>query len=100
MLSVSSSLEEVRGDLLLAHESCNDLVVGSTRPEGLEVTHDILVNLLGRVDRSLDLIDTRRRDSRTTRDRSRAPRDKEGVGEDLGHLPVSTGQIVYVENIR
>jgi hypothetical protein len=89
-----------REDLLLAHESGNDLVIGSTRPEGLEVTHDILVDLLGRVDRSLDLIDTRRRDSGTTRDRSRASRDKERVCEDLRHLEISTSHGMYLKDVR
>jgi hypothetical protein len=34
-------------DLLFAHESGNNLVIGSTRPKSLEVTHDIVIDLLG-----------------------------------------------------
>jgi hypothetical protein len=90
----------VRGDLLLAHESGDDLVIGSTRPEGLEITHDILVDLLGRVDGSLDLINTRRRDSGTSRHRSRASGDKEGVSEDLGHLQINNSHTIHLADVR
>jgi hypothetical protein len=90
----------VGGDLLLAHQGCDDLVVGSARPEGLEITHDILVDLLGRVDGSLDLIDTGRRYSCTARDRSRASGDKEGVCEDLGHLQISNNHTIHLVDVR
>jgi hypothetical protein len=76
-------------DSLLAHQSSNDLFVRGTTPESLEITHDIVINLLRRVDRSLDLVKTWRRDKLSAGNRSRASRNKEWMLEDLRHLEMS-----------
>ena len=73
--------------LLSGHKRSDDLVVRSTGPKSLQVTHDILVNLIRRVDGSLNLVQARWRDSLSAWDRSRRSGDKEWVREDLGHLP-------------
>ena len=52
---------------LFAEQRLNDVIIARSVPKRLEVAHDIWIDVIGATDRALDLVESRRRDKRSTR---------------------------------